>query len=70
MTKQDRPRLSGDRVRAEAREEFERAYFLYHLEKAGGNMTELAARSGLERTHLYRKLKGLGIDSRAGRRQG
>ncbi len=54
----------------EAREEFERAYFLYHLEKAGGNMTELAARSGLERTHLYRKLKGLGIDSRAVRRQG
>lgn len=52
----------------EAREEFERAYLLYHLERAGGNMTELANRTGLERTHLYRKLKGLGIDAKSGRR--
>ena len=49
----------------EARESFERAYLLYHLEKAKGNMTELANRTGLERTHLYRKLKGLGIDAKS-----
>ncbi|GJL80739.1 MAG: sigma-54-dependent Fis family transcriptional regulator [marine bacterium B5-7] len=52
----------------EAREAFERAYLLYHLEQAGGNMTELANRTGLERTHLYRKLKGLGIDTKGARR--
>lgn len=51
----------------EARESFERAYLLYHLEQAGGNMTELASRTGLERTHLYRKLKGLGIDAKTGK---
>jgi DNA-binding NtrC family response regulator len=48
-----------------AREQFERGYFIHHLEKAAGNMTELAHRSGMERTHLYRKLKSLGIDPKA-----
>ena len=48
-----------------AREEFERNYFLHHLERAAGNMTELAHRSGMERTHLYRKLKSLGIDPKS-----
>ena len=51
----------------EAREEFERAYFSYHLLQAAGNMTELAQRCGMERTHLYRKLKGLGINPRGPR---
>ena len=46
----------------DAREAFERDYLKHHLEEVGGNMSELAARTGLERTHLYRKLKGLGID--------
>jgi two-component system, NtrC family, nitrogen regulation response regulator NtrX len=50
----------------EAREIFERHYFEYHLAKVGGNMTRLAENSGLERTHLYRKLKDLGI--RTGKR--
>ena len=50
----------------EAREEFERLYFEYHLKSEGGNMTRVADRTGLERTHLYRKLKQLGIS--AGRR--
>ena len=50
----------------EAREEFERMYFEYHLKSEGGNMTRVAERTGLERTHLYRKLKQLGIS--AGRR--
>lgn len=50
----------------EAREAFEKLYFEYHLKRDGSNMTRLAERTGLERTHLYRKLKGLGLP--AGRR--
>ena len=50
----------------EAREAFERLYFEHHLKNEGGNMTRVADRTGLERTHLYRKLKQLGIN--AGRR--
>ena len=45
----------------EAREIFERTYFEHHLQLDGGNMTRLAEKTGLERTHLYRKLKQLGI---------
>ena len=48
----------------EARENFERQYLSYHLELCGHNMTELARRVGQERTHLYRKLKALGLDSK------
>ena len=47
----------------EAREAFERVYFEHHLTLEGGNMTRLAEKTGLERTHLYRKLKQLGISS-------
>ncbi|HMX16816.1 MAG TPA: response regulator [Rhodocyclaceae bacterium] len=49
----------------EAREAFERIYFEWHLRHDGGNMTRMAERTGLERTHLYRKLKDLGL--RAGK---
>jgi DNA-binding NtrC family response regulator len=45
----------------EAREAFERMYFDYHLKKDGSNMTRLAEKTGLERTHLYRKLRDLGL---------
>ena len=45
----------------EAREIFERLYFEHHLQIDGSNMTRLAEKTGLERTHLYRKLKQLGI---------
>ncbi|MFA7278883.1 MAG: response regulator [Sterolibacterium sp.] len=45
----------------EAREAFERIYFEHHLRLEGSNMTRLAEKSGLERTHLYRKLKDLGL---------
>ncbi len=45
-----------------ARERFERDYLEFHLRQAKGNMSELARRTELERTHLYRKLKGLGLD--------
>lgn len=50
----------------EARDAFEKMYFAHHLRREGGNMTRLAERSGLERTHLYRKLKQL--DIRIGKR--
>ena len=46
----------------EARDAFERAYFEFHLVQEHGSMTRVAEKTGLERTHLYRKLKQLGID--------
>jgi len=46
----------------DARDEFEKAYFEFHLAKEGGSMTRVAEKTGLERTHLYRKLKQLGVD--------
>jgi DNA-binding NtrC family response regulator len=45
----------------EAREMFEKLYFEHHLRIEGGSMTRLADKTGLERTHLYRKLKDLGL---------
>lgn len=45
----------------EAREAFERLYFEHHLRNEGGNMMRVADKTGLERTHLYRKLKQLGL---------
>jgi DNA-binding NtrC family response regulator len=48
----------------EAREAFEREYLSRHLELSGHNMTELARRVGQERTHLYRKLKSLGLQTK------
>ena len=50
-----------DRPLREAREAFERAYFEHHLAQANGSIARVAEASGLERTHLYRKLKALGI---------
>jgi two-component system, NtrC family, nitrogen regulation response regulator NtrX len=44
-----------------ARDRFESAYFNFHLHKENGNITRVAERVGLERTHLYRKLKQLGL---------
>ncbi|KPF69590.1 XRE family transcriptional regulator [beta proteobacterium AAP99] len=46
----------------EARDAFERVYFEHHLAREGWSMTRVAERTGLERTHLYRKLKQLGIE--------
>jgi len=45
----------------EARDAFEKAYFEHHLERLGGQVAALAEYVGLERTHLYRKLKQLGV---------
>ncbi len=53
--------LSLDQPLREARDEFERLYFEYHMQAALHNMSKLAEIAGLERTHLYRKLKQLGI---------
>jgi len=50
-----------DQPLREARDAFEKLYFEHHLRLEGGNMTRLAERSGLERTHLYRKLKQLDV---------
>ena len=50
-----------DQPLREARDAFEKMYFEHHLRLEGGNMTRLAERSGLERTHLYRKLKQLDV---------
>jgi len=46
----------------DARDHFEKAYLEHHLKLAGGNVGDIAETVGMERTHLYRKLKGLGID--------
>jgi len=48
-----------------ARDEFERAYILHHLEINNGNVSALAETSGMERTHLYRKMKQLGINPKS-----
>jgi len=67
LTKLDAP-LSGaiaalplDQQLRDARDAFERMYFEYHIAREGGNMSKVADRVGLERTHLYRKLKQLGV---------
>lgn len=54
--------LSFDLPLREARDMFERIYFEYHLAQEGGSMTRVAEKTGLERTHLYRKLKQLGVE--------
>ena len=46
----------------QAREIFEREYFIHQLNKSNKNIAETARNVGMERTHLYRKLKALGID--------
>jgi DNA-binding NtrC family response regulator len=48
----------------EAREQFERAYLLQQLMLCNGKVGLLAKRVGMERTHLYRKLRSLGVDFR------
>ena len=59
-----------DRPLREARDAFEKSYFEYHLAKENGSMTRVAEKTGLERTHLYRKLKQLGVDLTRNKRGG
>jgi two-component system, NtrC family, nitrogen regulation response regulator NtrX len=54
-------KLSLNQPLREARDDFERLYFDHHMKVATNNMSKLAEIAGLERTHLYRKLKQLGI---------
>ncbi|MEY3670263.1 MAG: response regulator [Burkholderiaceae bacterium] len=55
--------ISLEQPLRDARDAFERIYLEYQLAKQGGSMTRLAEQSGLERTHLYRKIKQLGMES-------
>ena len=57
-----------DKPLREARDAFEKAYFEFHLQQEGGSMTRVAEKTGLERTHLYRKLKQLGVDLSRGKK--
>lgn len=50
----------------QAREQYEKAYLQYHLGENAGNMSQLAKITGMERTHLYRKMKALGIANSKG----
>jgi DNA-binding NtrC family response regulator len=59
-----------DRPLREARDAFERSYFEFHLARENGSMTRVAEKTGLERTHLYRKLKQLGVDIGRAKRGG
>ncbi len=61
------PEVALDLPYREARDAFERAYFENLLACEHGSMSRVAERSGLERTHLYRKLKALGLP--VGRRE-
>jgi DNA-binding NtrC family response regulator len=55
--------LKLDQPLREAKEAFDKAYFTYHLEIEHGSVAKVAEKTGIERTHLYRKLKQLGIDA-------
>ena len=54
--------VSFDQPLRQAREAFEKAYLEYQLEKHAGNVTRVAGEAEMERTHLYRKLRALGVD--------
>ena len=58
--------LPMDMPLREAREQFEKIYLEHQLQKAGGSVGKLAKLVGMERTHLYRKLRSLGIDIKKG----
>ncbi|AGA90039.1 response regulator with CheY-like receiver, AAA-type ATPase, and DNA-binding domains [Thioflavicoccus mobilis 8321] len=54
--------VSFDQPLRHARELFEKAYLEYQLEKHAANVSKMAKEAGMERTHLYRKLRSLGIE--------
>jgi len=54
--------VSFDQPLRQAREQFEKAYLDYQLEKHVGNVSKMAKEAGMERTHLYRKLRSLGVE--------
>ena len=56
--------INYDLALREAREQFERIYLLKKLQETDGNVGKAAKLAGMERTHLYRKLRSLGIDTK------
>lgn len=60
------PAVPYDLPLREAREQFEHNYLLHQLQEVDGSVGKLAKRVGMERTHLYRKLRSLGIDLKKG----
>ena len=60
----DQPEIFNLPLR-EAREQFEREYLAFKLREAGGSVGKLAEAVGMERTHLYRKLRSLGVDPKS-----
>ena len=58
--------VSYDLPLREAREQFEKDYLEHQLNAVGGSVGKLAKRVGMERTHLYRKLRSLGIEQKKG----
>jgi DNA-binding NtrC family response regulator len=56
------PAISFDQPLREAREQFEKVYLEYQLEKHASNISKVALEVGMERTHLYRKLRSVGIE--------
>ncbi|WP_137720022.1 sigma-54-dependent transcriptional regulator [Methylobacillus flagellatus] len=58
------PLVDMEKPLREARDDFERLYFEHHIAKTAGNISKVAEQAQLERTHLYRKLKQLGIKTR------
>ena len=68
VTRSDEPLVKQDLLSLplrEAREQFERAYLQQQLVLCDGKVGKLAKRVGMERTHLYRKLRSLGVDFRS-----
>lgn len=62
MSAQNSQIVNFDLPLREARERFEKAYLEYQLKQANGSVSKIARIVGMERTHLYRKLKSLGIE--------
>jgi DNA-binding NtrC family response regulator len=55
-------RIDFDQPLRDARDQFERAYLMHWLDQSEGSVGKLSKVAGMERTHLYRKLRDLGID--------
>lgn len=64
-TETDKPASADfDLPLRQAREQFEKAYLEHHLRQSDWSVGKMAKQIGMERTHLYRKLRSLGIDTR------
>ncbi|HET8941970.1 MAG TPA: sigma-54 dependent transcriptional regulator [Rudaea sp.] len=64
-TPQQATNINFDLPLRDAREQFERTYLQRQLQRNGGSVSQLAKAVGMERTHLYRKLRDLGVDVKA-----